>query len=67
MGVHKQGKRNRKIGRSARKPCNRMQYFRTYTNKLARVNRDRAKSGKPALASLSNYDALWHRIPHNGL
>ncbi len=48
----KKGKKQRKWGRGFRKPGALMQARRTYENKLRRVNRDRAKSGKPPLAGL---------------
>ena len=48
-----------KVGRSKRKP-GRLEdrFLRAYANKLRRVNRDRAKSGKPPLKTLAGYNSL---------
>lgn len=48
-----------KVGRGKRCPLRlERRYVRSYANKLNRVNRDRAKSGKPALGALSGYDPI---------
>jgi len=52
------GKKNRKWGRNSRAPGDAGQWGRTFQNKLNRVNRDRAKSGKGPLAHLAGYDHI---------
>jgi len=54
----KEGRKHRKIGRNARRPSGKMQWLRTYLNKLIRVNKDRAKSNKPPLNTLANYNPV---------
>ena len=65
--VRRGGKKNRKWGRNRRKPGGALQARRTHNNKLRRVNRDRAKSGKPPLPALPSssraYTLAFKRMP----
>jgi len=49
----------RKVGRGKRVPMRLEKRFRNaYRNKLRRVNRNRAKSGKPPLFLIQGYDII---------
>lgn len=45
-----------KVGRQKRSPSGKLQFMRTYENKLRRVNRERAKAGKPIVGALPGYN-----------
>lgn len=47
-----------KVGRQKRSPSGQNQWKRTYRNKLNRINRDRAKSGKDPLTYLAGYNIV---------
>ena len=57
MPKSKKGGSSRKVGRTRRSPMRGERRFkRAYENKLRRVNRDRAKSGRGPLYALPDYN-----------
>lgn len=58
MGSKQKSGKAQKVGRQKRSASGQNQWKRTYRNKLNRINRDRAKSGKDPLTFLAGYNIV---------